>query len=123
MKKLLLTISIFAASINTYAFTSCSTEDVTSLGLPSFSINIYHTDKIKALITDRKISNLPKAYLCQKSSMTNDGEQLVAYSCLGGGFNEEKAIAIFVNETALLASYQDAENEDNDVENLRCEIE
>jgi hypothetical protein len=121
--KSLLAILTLVASVNTFAFTSCSTTQLTSSGLPAFSVNIYHTDKIQALITDRRVSNIPKAYICQKSSMTNDGSQLSAYSCLGGGYNQEAEIAIFVNETALLANYQDASNEDNDLEDLKCEIE
>ena len=120
--KSLLTVLALVLSVNSYAFTSCSTPEVTSRGLPVFSVNIYHTDKIQALVTDRRISMIPKAYLCEKSSISNDGDLLEAYSCLGGGFNEEKAIAIYVNETALLANFNDLEDESNDIENLNCEI-
>ena len=121
--KILLTILAVITSINTYAFTSCSTQKVTSQRLPVFTVNIHHTNKIQALITDRRISNLPKSYICHKSLLTHNGDRLAGYSCFGGGYNEEKSIAIFVNETTMRANYQDAHNENNDLENLRCIIE
>lgn len=120
MKKIL-TVLVTISSLSSYAFINCKTNDLAADGSPLFSVNIYETTPIMALISDRRVSKSSKSYLCQKSTLTNDGDKLSTYDCVGGGFGEKLNIAVFINETNLLANYIE-ENENNDLENLLCEI-
>ncbi len=120
MKKVLVAM-VFMFSVNSFAFTSCKSEAGEN-GSSVFSVSFYHTDSVRALVIDKRVSRFPLSYICEKTTMVNDDETLVAYACLGGGFNEESYVAFFVNETTLLANYQDSQNEENDLENLSCEI-
>jgi hypothetical protein len=69
---------------------------------------------------DKNVSLLPLAYICEKSILTHNGDQLAAYACVGGGMEGEKNIVVYVNESKGMANFQDLENEDNDRSALKC---
>lgn len=120
--KILTTLILMAAAVNSFAMTSCNSELKDPRGLPVFSVNIFHTDKVQALVIDLRESVIPKSYICQMTTTVNDDNVLAAYACEGGAMGESKEIGLFVNETELRANYVDAEDENNDLEDLSCEI-
>ena len=80
--------------------------------------------KYLALATDLRISRLPLAFICEKSTMENDGQVFSSYLCLGGGYNEEKDMALAMNETTSEANYffdNTDQDEEYDLEGLKCE--
>ena len=120
--KRILSVLLLSLSLHSFAFTECHSNEMTRRGLPVLSVNLYHTDKVQALVTHRLESMLPQSYLCDVQALEENRHKLKQYSCLGGGMNEDKNVIITVDETALEANYFDTENEDNDVEGLECEI-
>lgn len=122
-QSLLLTLAAVLFSANTFAFTSCESKEVSG-NRPLFTISVYETEQIKALVIDQRISKLPLSFLCQKATLTHDGDKLAAYECLGGGFGQEIPMALYVNETELKANYLFGnEEQDLDFEDLDCSIE
>lgn len=115
MKHLVIAI-LLSVTANANAFTGCENAD------GSFTVGIYETSPVKVLIMDKNVSVAPLAYLCSKSTLTNNGDKLAAYGCTGGGMGDDKKIAVYVNESKGIANFQDLDNEDNDKSNLACEI-
>lgn len=115
MKSLIIAL-LLSVSANASAFTACENAE------GSFSVSIYETNPAEVLVLDKSVSVVPLAYLCEKSTLTNDGDKLAVYGCVGGGMNEDKKIAVYVNESKGVASVQDLDNDGNDRSNLKCEI-
>ena len=114
--KYLLMASMFVLSAKAMAYTTCASSD------EAFKLFITESKLVQLLVLDKSVSPAPLSYVCEKSSMTDNQEQLAAYACLGGGFGEEKPVAVYVNESQGLANFQDLSDESKDKSDLNCEI-
>ena len=112
MKQIAIALLLSVAA-NAQAFTNCTNAN------GSFSFGIYQSNPVQILVMDQAVSVAPLSYVCEKTALA-DTQKVTLYRCVGGLVNEEKQIAIYINETLKAGQYQDLSNENNERGHLSC---